>query len=251
MSWQRFSWGRAFAFSALAVGAPWAICATIAVTLVVLPGEAEFFGVQFLAISPAGAVAGILVGGSLAHRWPPRTRGGAARQTLLACVLAIGVVAIVMAVIGLVDSGNPSVFPLAVIAFGGASAVFIIGGGGVWAAAGGIAASRLMSASEPMSSRWVPFGWMTLGALGAIGSVLYAVADHGSDDSDLSGAAGRGPWQWFPLGWMRGWGIYAEYPGWFPTLALANALGFIAVGIAKRVSRAERVELPRENRLFP
>lgn len=258
---QRITWGRAFGFSALAVGAPWAICAAIAVLLTVLPGDVDGFPAFVLLISPAAAAVGILVGGLLAFAWPPRTRTGAAGQTLAACVLAIGAVALAIGVIVAPGSRSLGALLLSVYAFAYASGIFLVGGGGIWAVAGGIVAARVLPGRHARPPGWVPYAWILFGALGAIGSVIYAVTAPAPDVSPAGPQelpmSSRGPWRWFPLGWVWSQGVHFENPGWIPTLALASALGIVAIGIAMRFGRSrpvghrESIELPSENRLVP
>jgi hypothetical protein len=222
----RVSWGRAFAFGAVAVGVPWAIVAAIAVFLLAMSGGEDGFARSVVIISPAIAAGAAVIAALITHRWQPLNRAGSGGHTVLACVLAIVVAAIAMIMIG--------------------AGIFLLGGGLPWALAGGVLASGILRTRRWTRPRWAPVAWIVLGSVVAVVAVMLMVPNVPEyiafEQASPLDEPVRGSWHWFPLGRGLEQNDMRGGPSWTPTFMLANGLGLIAIGAAVGITREPRSE---------
>jgi hypothetical protein len=235
----RVSWGRAFAFGAVAVGVPWAIVAAIAVFLLAMSGGEDGFARSVVIISPAIAAGAAVIAALITHRWQPLNRAGSGGHTVLACVLAIVVAAIVMAA---VEPDSVLLYAPAMIMIG--AGIFLLGGGLPWALAGGVLASGILRTRRWTRPRWAPVAWIVLGSVVAVVAVMLMVPNVPEyiafEQASPLDEPVRGSWHWFPLGRGLEQNDMRGGPSWTPTFMLANGLGLIAIGAAVGITREPR-----------
>jgi len=229
----RVSWGRAFAFGAVAIGAPWAVVSVIAAALWLLEGDNDAFVRFILQISPANAAGAAVIAALLTRVWPPLNRVGAAMHGFLACIVAIAVTGVVMA--AFTAERGLNFFALFAI-FGGG--IFLLCGGTPWVLAGGVLASRILPTARVTRPRWAPAAWILVGIVAVVVAVVLMVPYAPEQIYFAQPRPIRepvpGPWHWFPLG--RGVGESGG-PSWIPTFILANGLGIVALGAALWATR--------------
>lgn len=229
---QRIGWGEAFAFGALAVGVPWAICALIATALLALSSFDA--GGAIVGVSTGIAAVSVILCAVTTRIRAPRSRTAAVTHAWLAC--ALGIVLVPLAI--LIPDGEWTFAPAVVMVAG---MIFFLGGGAAWATGGALAASRILRVERTLGPRWTPLAWVAVGILVAacaVAIMLTAGPPRGMVPIEtFDPSPERSAWRWLPLGWEWSWGANRETPGWIPTFVLANGLGVVSVGVGLWVGR--------------
>ena len=223
---RRIGWGRAFAFSALAIGIPWIIVATIAAVLIGL-SEGSPVSLGVVPLSALIAVLSTVLGGIFSALLPPRSRTSAVVRAWISCVVAtFGFFLVVGAV--------TADFEFSFVAGMVATMIFCLGGGMPWIAAGALGASRILPLERTLGPHWIPLAWSALGLVVAACAIAIPLTAGAPADmtafETFAPAPERGAWNWFPLGWEWVWGENTHSPGMTPTFVFADGLGLVALG---------------------